>query len=357
MYKRIALFVIGHSPAIITETLAAHYVSENVVPNKITVITTQTGAAKLKKRLFAEQGWQEFCQQWPAMAKINFSSDDIFFPENVDDIQTEDENRAMTSLILETVHEMVETSDILDASLAGGRKTMGYYLGFAMSFFAREGDSLSHVLVPSVLEKNSQFLVPTAEEAESISLIDVPFIRLKKHIKPSIAKLDAAMLVASAQTAIDKATLEPVVINVKTRTIHYLGQEMTLPEREFTFYIFFAKQKLDSCVEKNRPLCGDCSSCFLSIDDMDNKSEELLNIRASFGGEYSGHYENFEKVWREPRAAQDNLAEPLRRISKNIESSFGIDPRAECLHIKNVGKRGAATYGLLADVTQIHIVS
>ena len=350
----LGLFVIGHSPAIILETLAARSISQ-MLPKKIIVVTTESGHDMLQKHLFVNGGWSRFCEAWPEMADIDFHATSILKPDGVDDIRTEPENRAMTNLIFSTVHDGIEQSDFVDASLAGGRKTMGYYLGLAMSLFAREQDKLTHVLVPPEWEHDKSFLFPSQPQGKQVTLIDVPFIRLKNHVKVSINRMDLDALVASAQISVDMSVLEPIFIYIKRRLIRYLGKEIVLPEREFSIYLFFAQQKLKACKHPEQSLCDTCSDCFLSIDDMDGRKEELMQIRGTFGGIYSGHYERFEKAWRMPRAAQDCLPEPIRRISEEVERVFAVDPRAEKLLIKNIGKRNAASYGLLADKTQIRI--
>jgi hypothetical protein len=167
--------------------------------------------------------------------------------------------------------------------------------------------------------------------------------------------MDLDTLVASAQTSVDMSALEPIFIHVKRRLIRYLGKEIVLAEREFSIYLFFAQQKLKACKHPNQSLCDACTDCFLSVDGMDEKKDELMLIRASFGGRESGHYERFEEAWKGQRAAYDCLPEPLRRIEQAVEKVFAIDPRAERLLIKNIGKRNAAAYGLLADKTQIRI--
>ena len=52
----------------------------------------------------------------------------------------------------------------LHVSIAGGRKTMGYYLGYALSLFGRPQDRLSHVLVSPPFESHPQFYYPSPGE-------------------------------------------------------------------------------------------------------------------------------------------------------------------------------------------------
>jgi CRISPR-associated protein (TIGR02584 family) len=52
----------------------------------------------------------------------------------------------------------------IHVSIAGGRKTMGYYLGYALSLYGRPQDRLSHVLVSDPYETNRDFYYPTPYE-------------------------------------------------------------------------------------------------------------------------------------------------------------------------------------------------
>ena len=83
----------------------------------------------------------------------------------------------------------------IHASLAGGRKTMSFYMGYAMSLLGREQDELSHVLIsPPALENSPDFwwkptgarLVRTGGSGEPCSTEDavidvapIPFARLR----------------------------------------------------------------------------------------------------------------------------------------------------------------------------------
>ena len=51
----------------------------------------------------------------------------------------------------------------LMVSIAGGRKTMGYYAGYALTLFGRHQDQLSHVLVSEEFEGNRDFFFPTRQ--------------------------------------------------------------------------------------------------------------------------------------------------------------------------------------------------
>jgi len=352
--KSLALFVIGHSPAIVTETLAALSVRGEPMDG-VRIVTTETGANLLIRRLFEEGAWQAFCKAWPVMAQVHLDETSILVADGLDDIRCESDNRRMAEMILAETQRAIKDSEVLFASIAGGRKTMGYYLGFAMSLFAREADSMSHVLVPAEWERDAAFHFPSRAQAEQVELVDVPFIRLRKHLSTALANAEIGTLVDSAQTAIDMAALQPVSLHIRRRLVRYMGKEMSFSEREFSIFQFFAQQKLKHCREPARKLCSECRACFLSVDDMDAKKEELFAVRVQFGGVDNGNYARFVDAWSARRAASDNLPEPLRRIASVVEKTFGVDPRAGALLIRNVGRRNDAAYGLMADKTQIRI--
>jgi len=350
-----AIFVIGHSPAILTETLAA-LAAAGVTVREVRIISTRTGADLLRRRLFAEGGWNAFVQTWSAFAGT------IFPERNVqalatDDIRNASDNRMMAEAIFAAVRAWTDQdAPPLYASIAGGRKTMSYYMGFAMSLFARPGDRLMHVLVPEAWERDRGFLVPPPDQAGRIDLVDVPFIRLRNHLGPALRHADIDALIQSAQVAVDAALMHPLEVCVRARRIRFLGKEVALPEREFTYYQFFAQQKTRHCRQPQRPTCGQCRDCFLSFDAIDARKEELLIIRQQFGGICSAGYEAFEKAWKHARSAAINVPEPVRRINEAIERVFGADPRAEQIKVRNVGPRRRAAYGVMADKAQLRIV-
>ncbi|PCH54242.1 MAG: TIGR02584 family CRISPR-associated protein [Flavobacteriaceae bacterium] len=350
--KHIALFVIGHSPALVTETLAA---STSNPPQSIKICTTQSGAKILRERFFDDGGWAQFQAVYPCYQGTSFDTNSIISPEGLDDIRNAQENQIISQAILEMVQEAAQNTSMISASIAGGRKTMGYLLGFAMSIFGRAQDRLTHVLVPAEWERDRNFLFPQPLDANQITLVDIPFVRLGNYLKPAIAKAHVETIVASAQTAIDMAALHTVELRIRSRDLVYLGHTINLPEREFSILQFFAQQKLRHCSQPKQSLCGDCRECFLSIEDMDERKEDLLAVRMQFGGIHDAMYERFEAAWNERRAAGAILPEVIRRTSEAVEKVLGADPRSEQVMIRNVGKRGNPRYGFMADKTQIRV--
>ncbi len=66
----------------------------------------------------------------------------------LDDIRTPEDSSAAADFIVGFIRRATsDPSRVLHCSIAGGRKTMGLYLGLALQIYGRPADTLSHVLV------------------------------------------------------------------------------------------------------------------------------------------------------------------------------------------------------------------
>ena len=118
------------------------------------MITTRQGAQKAQSTLLIDDpGWfRRLCADY-RLPGIAFSAENIHIiagPDGkpLDDILDERDNAAVADFITEEVRALTaDPNASLHVSIAGGRKTMGFYVGYALSLFGREQDRLSHVLV------------------------------------------------------------------------------------------------------------------------------------------------------------------------------------------------------------------
>ena len=170
--RRILLMVTGRTPQVVTETLFALTQTRRppFVPTEVRLITTAEGAADARLSLLSETpGWfHALCRDY-GLTGIRFTAemieelhDDQGRP--LPDIRSCTENDRAADQIVERVRALTEDPEAaLHVSLAGGRKTMGYYLGYALSLFGRIQDRLSHVLVSAPYESNRDFYYPTPD--------------------------------------------------------------------------------------------------------------------------------------------------------------------------------------------------
>ncbi|WP_324601743.1 CRISPR-associated ring nuclease Csm6, partial [Accumulibacter sp.] len=247
--RRILLAVTGLSPQIVTETLYALAVApapgaRAFVPSEIHLITTRSGADKARLALLSDDpGWfHRLCRDY-ALPPIDFAAEHIHVladadGDPLDDIRSPDDNRCAADGISELVRDFTADADCaLHVSIAGGRKTMGFFLGYALSLYGRPQDRLSHVLVAEPFESSSAFYYPTpasqvielaggrlADAASArITLAELPFVSLRHGLPEALLTGHASYneAVAAARRALAPAQL---TIDLAGRRIQAAGK-------------------------------------------------------------------------------------------------------------------------------------
>ena len=264
--RRILVAVTGLSPQIVTETLygLAVAAADPFIPTEIHIITTTGGAKKARLGLLSvDQGWfHQLCQDY-SLPKIEFDASAIHVLADadgrpMDDIRTQADNRAAADGITKLVREW--TSDphsALHVSIAGGRKTMGFFLGYALSLYGRAQDKLSHVLVSEPFESSFAFYYPTrnskvieasggrlCDAAEAIvTLAELPFVSLRQGLPEPLLTGNASYseTVEAARAALAPASRS---LDLATRRVHAAGKTFALPPAELALLSVFARRVL-----------------------------------------------------------------------------------------------------------------
>ena len=171
--RRILLAVTGLSPQIVTETLYALGASTTndqapFIPTEVHLVTTAQGAKIARTALLHPDGGQfhALLRDFPQLGHPVFDDTHIHTIHDaagqpLADIRSPDENASAADSITALMAQLTrDPQAALHVSIAGGRKTMGFYLGYAFSLFARPQDELSHVLVSSPFESHPDFFYP-----------------------------------------------------------------------------------------------------------------------------------------------------------------------------------------------------
>lgn len=197
MKQKILVAVTGMSPQIVTETVYALHKNHDWLPEKIVVLTTLRGKNQIVQQLLGENGYFARLRQDYALPEIDFTEQNIkVISEHgieLDDIRTAQQNNAAADLIVREIYQLCQDKNTeLHVSIAGGRKSMGFYVGYALSLFGRAQDKMSHVLVEEDFEQNREFFYPPkqsqflntpnkgmldASKAE-VMLAEIPFVRM-----------------------------------------------------------------------------------------------------------------------------------------------------------------------------------
>ena len=289
--RRILLAVSGLSPQIITETLYALAVSssaeERFVPTDIEVITTAEGAQRIRQHLLDPDSGiiARFCRDF-GLAGIRLTEKHIHTVKAIDgrplvDIRTADDNSRLADEITKQVRTLTADPDCaLHVSLAGGRKTMGFYAGYVLSLFGRSQDRLSHVLVSEPFESAPDFWYPrpqpeslslrtfthvpqststqpqpvTISSAEvHIGLAMIPFVRLRQGLPLALleGREGFGATVAGADMALGPAHLS---IHLARREVLADGKKIKLQPAPFAFYVALASRAIQSMEPLQAPL-------------------------------------------------------------------------------------------------------
>jgi CRISPR-associated protein (TIGR02584 family) len=267
--RRVLVAVTGLSPQIVTETLYALAVApaqgaSAFVPSEIHLITTRSGAEKARLALLSEEpGWfHRLCRDY-ALPPIDFAAGHIHVltdaaGDPLEDIRSPDDNRCAADGITELVRDFTADPDCaLHVSIAGGRKTMGFFLGYALSLYGRPQDRLSHVLVAEPFESSSAFYYPTpasqvielaggrlADAASAqITLADLPIVSLRHGLPEALLTGHASYneAVAAARLALAPPQL---TIDLAGRRIRAAGKVFALPPAELALLSVFARRAL-----------------------------------------------------------------------------------------------------------------
>jgi CRISPR-associated protein (TIGR02584 family) len=341
--KKILLCVSGLSPQIVTETLYALAVSRQSawVPDEVWLLTTVRGADKAKAFLLGtESSWfQRLIKDWN-LPEIRFDETHIKTltdpnGEALSDIRDDIDNQVAADEISNFVRRLASEDDTeIHASIAGGRKTMGFFMGYAMSLWGRSQDRLSHVLVSSPFEGRSDFYYPTpyshqlerlpsdaddfAADAQSaqVWLGDIPFVRLRSLLPESFkakgSSFDAA--VHAANMALSELILE---LDVSALTLILNGTRIKLPPLQFSLVCVMAHRTLQEMSPLRAPL--------IDVDDPDWKKEVYDCLAAALG-----HQRVPGRVrdrLRDSKPIGTSFNEQISKLERRIENSGAIPMR------------------------------
>ncbi len=266
--RRILLAVTGLSPQIVTETLYALVMQtqqNSFMPTEVHLLTTSEGARLARTALLHPDGGQfhALLQDYPQLGQPTFDERHIHTIHDTEgkplaDIRTPAENASAADCITALMADLTRDPQAqLHVSIAGGRKTMGFYMGYAFSLFARPQDELSHVLVSSPFENHPEFFYPPAlprrlatREGQHIDTADarvtlarIPVVRLR-HGQPS-ALLDGHASFGDTVAAIQQSLQPPRLhIDLQTKQVQCGATSIQLPPAQLAWLAWWAKHAL-----------------------------------------------------------------------------------------------------------------
>lgn len=349
MSRNILFLVTGMTPQIITETIWAlacdKELSDTWIPDEVHILSTQDGLNQIRKRLFEDGVFTQFKRDYPILEQIIFDPAThlhVITNQNgkpLIDLKTPEDNERSADIICKKIKEFTSMEDTsVHVSIAGGRKTMGFYAGYALSLYGRAQDSLSHVLIEEKFERAVDFFYPTpsehlvsdrnkevvgdAQEAQ-VWLAKIPFVRMREAILPKhqLRKEDSfSEVVQKINESYEDITLE---LNTFSRKAIVNGKFVIddLPLREWALLHWFAARRKEGN--------GGIVAPTRNFNEKNVDSEQLSYI-SQLTEEYLTYYHEHKNVEDFEISVDKNFFQGAKsRLQTALKEALGIELAAK----------------------------
>lgn len=357
--RRILLAVAASSPQIITETIYAltQQTEPAFMPTEIHVITTLRGQSFINQ-VFGEQGgraWlHRLCDDY-SLSCPDFSNLHIHVISDaagraLEDVRTCSDNTDAADFITQTVQQLTADPDsALVVSLSGGRRTMTFYVGYALSLYGRPQDRLTHVLIEDERFFNNEFFYPPPTETwvvrddnsgfdaskVEVTLADIPFVRLREGL-PS--RLLSGQTSFSDTVDAAQAELLPARVLFNTKTTELICGETPIKMNvvELSFYVMMLRRCANNLAPvrwTDEGLADEFLAVYLSINDTSGTYDRVKKTLKN----------GMTKEYFEQRKSRVNRA--LKEgLGKRLSLSYIVDSH---------GKRPNTRFGLTLSASVI----
>lgn len=350
--KNVLFLVTGMTPQIITETVWALACDPNLadderfVPDEIWVLSTDDGLNQIKATLFDEGVFEQFKKDYPIIAKVAFDKNHLCVIQKdgtpLKDLKTPGDNELSANLICQQVRNFTQDDNVrLHVSIAGGRKTMGFYAGYALSLYGRAQDSMSHVLVDSEFESAMGFYYPTqtdyyvtqrhtgkklnAKDAQ-IWLANIPFVRMSEAISDKHQLKQGARF--SEVVEVINCSFEPITLTlfVKKRLVQINEQEpKKINPINFAFLHWFCDYHLQGKGIKAP-----------TNNKTDYANDEIAKNKFAEISKEFNHYYEYQKAVAEQLVDKKFFIETKSKLyTKLVEVLGGLELANRIMPIKN----------------------
>ena len=376
--KEILIFVAGATPQIITETIyALAHSNPPVYPDEVYIITTTTGRKRIEDTVVKRKILNLMADEW-GIPPINLTGFSFIIVSNasggLEDIRSKEENEAIGDTITSFIREKAKDMNArLHCSLAGGRKTMSFYMGSALQLFGRPWDKLYHVLVTPEFESNPDFFYKPKKNKviecrtpdgrikklntkdAKIELAEMPFIRLGSKV--SLHGRGFRDLVAESQKEIDTATMQPLlIVNLSERTLYIGDRLIEMVPVELMIYTAFLKQKTLHCKYPEGQYCLDCAECFQTLADFSGRPavEEMAKDYKRIYRDQPLKSEEFLNKWTDGIGVEI-IRQNISKINRTLKEQLQEETLLPYYCITALKKYGSSRYGVRTEKGKISI--
>lgn len=362
--RRVLAMAVGLTPQVVTETLYALAVCREPawVPTVIRLLTTAEGAMRARLMLLeGETGhFHRLCADYGLQGRVRFGADDIIVVEAggqaLNDIRTPAENAMAADAITAFVRELcADEESAVHVSIAGGRKSMGYYMGYALSLFGREQDRLSHVLVNEPFESLPDFFYPPprprvvfgvgnrpASTADArIELAEIPFVRLRAGL-PAALLSGTASFGATVEAASRRFGPARLRLDAATSSVQAGETTVRLPPALWAWYALLAEARRRGAGEDGMVRAADLDA------------RRLLAWYARVAGPMSAAVIGLEaKLRREGGIDEQFFRERNAKLNRVLGERLGV--QAAPYQVQSRGRRPRTRSGIVVDAVNLEL--
>ena len=361
--RRHLLCIAGLTPQVVTETLYAIYREDPArLPTDIHVLSTDDGIARARLTLLSDQpGWfHRLCADY-RLPPMRFGPESLHVLHDhqgvpLTDIRDGADNTAAADAVTEWIRRLTaDDADQVHVSLAGGRKTLGFFAGYALSLFGRPQDRLSHVLVNAPYESHPGFFYPTPysdiiygqppdprpldSRDALVTLADIPFVRLRHGLPASLlsGRASFSATVQMAQQSLGPPRLE---IDAAQGQVRAGGVSVDLAPVELAFYLWLARRAVTAQPPVPCPPDG--------APSLDYAADFLASYR-----DIVGTLGDDDRVTQGLRQGMDKNYFERRKSRVNRKLTEALGSGAATYVIQAFGRRPRTAYGLGLSSGQI----
>jgi CRISPR-associated protein Csx14 len=378
-HKEVFIFVAGSTPQIITETIYA--LSQKTPPvytDEIYIVTTSKGEKLIKDTLTGREILKGLAKEYN-LPELELNDNSFIVAKDsagnaIDDIRTAADNEAMGDAITALIKEKTKDhASRLHCSLAGGRKTMSFYMGAALQLFGRPWDKLYHVLVSPEFESNPHFFYKPLKDTviecrmpdgakkqlstknAEVYLAELPFVRLSGKL--SLHKKSFRELVEEGQQEIDIATVQPeLLVNLSERIVYIGGNVVEMIPVHLMIYTAFLRMKTEHCRYPGRQYCLECTDCFSTLNDLSSRPA-LEEMAKDYGKIYRSQpmrVTDLLSKWKEGMETPA-IRQNISKTNKSLEDQTHDKTLLPFYTISTVKKYANSRYGVRVEKRKIRI--
>ena len=382
--KEILVISTGLAPQIITEMLwwrAVRDEGPRVVPDAIHVVTTKKGADTINDKVLGPEGkLAEFCREFglPDLEdRLYVNLPETTNPGNADDARDLDTNIGYANCVTHLLRELTaDPATRVLACLAGGRKAMSFYMGYAMSLLGRFDDDLCHVLVSPMFESSEDFWwkpkkpriiqVGPKDQKQSLSteeatidVAQIPFVRLRYFMpEKSLNKLnDFQEFVTEANAGVEQ---QRVVLTDSRLEVRFGDQAVELPPKSYAFYRMVAEQRKRSVKGAGPGGVGPDYEGWITMDDIAEHGEAVRRFLDIADNLPQARETNRRNLYGMKK--KDDMKEEFRQMisktNRDLKDKFDYIKRNRVrIHRGTRSRNNPARFGLAFEPHQIEIIS